>query len=387
MTILYINYSKSGSGSIIHTLQFFSAFKELSPHAIIFTPRSKESQLKSSRSRIGSGLNQLREIRFFAAAFFRHLLDEFNQIRKHKPDVVILRRDRYLSSIVLCRLLNIPIILEVNGPFLEERFMPKKNRLRGFGFWKWLEIRMLRLASHIIVVSEPLRQYYIDSGILPGKITTVPNGADITKFHPAIDGGPVRKKYDLEGKLVFGFMGTFAAWHGLDFLVEMLSEFLNRNAGKKKAVLFLIGTAKYNFKMPDIDCLSTVVTGHVPYEKIPEYLASVDVFIAPYPHIEPFYFSPLKIIEAMASGKPVLASAQGQISELIQDGVNGCLFPPGHKEIFLEKLKLLGENKEIRKKLGVTAHKTIAEKYTWKNNAAKVLNLCRRFQRITENVR
>jgi glycosyltransferase involved in cell wall biosynthesis len=123
-----------------------------------------------------------------------------------------------------------------------------------------------------------------------------------------------------------------------------------------------------------------VITGHVPYEKIPEYLSAIDVFIAPYPHIEPFYFSPLKIIEAMAAGKPVLASAQGQISELIQDGVNGCLFPPGHKEIFLEKLKLLGENKEIREKMGANARKTIAEKYTWNNNAAKVFDLCRRFQ-------
>jgi len=385
MKILYFNYSKFGSGSIIHTFQFFRAFKKLSPHAVLFSPRSQESQLESGRTGIRIGLNPFREIRFFTAAFFRHLLDEFREIRKHEPEVVILRRDRYLSAVVLCRLFNIPIILEVNGPFLEEQFRPKENRLRGFGFWKQLEIQMLRLARHIIVVSEPLRQYYIDGGIPPENITTIPNGADVVKFNPGTDGGKIRRQYGLEGKLVFGFMGTFAAWHGIDFLVGTLSEFLNQDSWNQKAVLFLIGTAKYNFRLPDMNSLGTVVTGHVAYEEVPDYLSAVDIFIAPYPRIEPFYFSPLKIMEAMAAGKPVLASAQGQIRELIQDGVNGFLFPPGDKQTFLKKLKWLGENKEMREKLGANARRTIAEKYTWEKNAEKVLNLCTRFQRAKRN--
>jgi glycosyltransferase involved in cell wall biosynthesis len=52
------------------------------------------------------------------------------------------------------------------------------------------------------------------------------------------------------------------------------------------------------------------------------------VAVAPYPQLEQFYFSPLKIYEYMAAGLPVIASDIGQISELIEDKVNGLLVPP-----------------------------------------------------------
>ena len=388
MKVLYINYSKSGSGSIVHTVQFFSAFQNLVPEAAAYTPLADESQAKNKSDRPGiiAGMNQLREIRFLVAAFFRRAVDEFLKIRAIQPDVVILRRDRYLSSIVLCKLMKIPLILEVNGPFLEDRFMPKKHRLRCFYFWKWLETKMLDMADHITVVSAPLKKYYIDSGISAEKLSIVPNGVDISKFHPAIEGGLVRQKYNLEGKFVVGFMGTFAAWHGLEFLIDMLGEFTRRCAGSKKIVLLLIGTAKYNFQIPEMENLTAVVTGLVPYEKIPEYLAAVDVFVAPYPKIEPFYFSPLKIIEAMAMGLPVLASSQGQISELITDGVNGSLYPPGDKAVFLKKLEMLKENQDKRAEYGRNACKTIIKRYTWHDNAETVSRLCRRYQKVEAHV-
>ncbi|MFH0728322.1 MAG: glycosyltransferase family 4 protein [Pseudomonadota bacterium] len=96
----------------------------------------------------------------------------------------------------------------------------------------------------------------------------------------------------------------------------------------------------------------------------------------PYPRIDPFYFSPLKIFEAMSMGLPVLASAQVQISELIEDGKSGCLYPPGHQKVFLEKLEALLDSPELRSSLGRRARETMEKKYTWRQNASRVLALC-----------
>ena len=58
------------------------------------------------------------------------------------------------------------------------------------------------------------------------------------------------------------------------------------------------------------------LTGGVPHSDIPKYIAAMDIGIAPYCCKEPFHGSPMKIFEYMAMGKPVIASAQGQIKDI-----------------------------------------------------------------------
>ena len=237
----------------------------------------------------------------------------------------------------------------------------------------------LRLPTHITVVSEPLKQYYISRGIPPKKITTVPNGVDTQRFHPGVDGQMVRKKLGLAGKTVLGFSGAFAPWHGIDFLLETVANLIHNNPEMRENIaLLLIGSAGPYFTMPDLPGGYIVTTGYVPYENMPLYLAAVDIFVAPYPRIEPFYFSPLKIFEAMAMRKLVLASAQGQICELIDDGVSGLLYPPGEMSCLLHKLDLVINDNELRRRLGYAARERIVHNYTWEHNAQAVLNLCLR---------
>jgi len=378
MRIVYISYAKRGSGGRVHTEQFSSAFKALHSDMMICPPLTVGAQTSSNQgihksqrnSRLFSGLRML------ASTFTRKLFAEGRQLRNLHPNVVILRVGRYFSSIILCRLWKIPTILEVNGPVLEFRLV--KHPVRGLLFWEWMEKYIfLRLPSHVTVVSEPLRQYYIGRGIPPGKMTTIPNGVDAEKFSPDVDGEKLREKLGLAGKTVLGFSGTFAPWHGVEFLLETVAKFIHNRQDKRNDIaLLLIGKAGPHFVMPDILGGYTVTTGYVSYDDMPTYLAAVDIFIAPYPRIEPFYFSPLKIFEAMAMGKPVLASAQGQICELITDGVSGLLYPPGEMSCLLHKLDLVINDSELRRRLGYAARERIVHNYTWKHNAQAVLNLC-----------
>ena len=107
-------------------------------------------------------------------------------------------------------------------------------------------------------------------------------------------------------------------------------------------------------------------------------MAAIDILVAPYPEITPFYFSPLKIFEAMAMGKPVIASEQGQICELITDGISGLLYQPGDQEAFIRNIERLITDTQLRYELGQQAGKVIADNFTWKDNAGRMLKLCRK---------
>jgi len=119
-----------------------------------------------------------------------------------------------------------------------------------------------------------------------------------------------------------------------------------------------------------------ILTGFVPHEEVPKYISTMDIVLAPYPKLEFFYYSPVKIFEYMAAGKSVVASRLGQIAEVISDGVNGFLAAPGDTQEMLAKTLLLIRNPELRKKIGEQARETIKKRHTWSNKAKELSILC-----------
>jgi glycosyltransferase involved in cell wall biosynthesis len=82
----------------------------------------------------------------------------------------------------------------------------------------------------------------------------------------------------------------------------------------------------------------------------------------------------LAILEAMAMGKPIIATSVGGIPEAIKDGVNGILVEPNENKI-AEQIDYLISNKEIAQKLGKEAKKSAIERFTWKKTADKYIDL------------
>ena len=376
MKILYVSYSAPGGGKWVHTGQFFSALKQLHKDVTIYPQPGPDGALQGSLGAASSGKRPfLLELRLVYSFFIRELSEEYRLIRETKPDVVVLRAGASVGLVYLCKRFGIPLLLELNGPVTELNLRKRSQRLRVGAFWRWLENRLLKNCAHVTVVSEQLRTIYLERGHDPRKFSTVVNGVDVELFKPAISGERVRASLGLEGKKVIGFSGTFAPWHGLDFLLETTKELLRL---RDDVVVLLTGRQGTSYTLPEDLDERVLVTGFVPHQQMPEYLAAMDVFVAPYPRIEPFHFSPLKIFEAMAMGKPVVASAQGQISELITHSHNGMLYEPGDQDAFLQCLSELLDDGRLRDQLGLEARRIMQEKYTWTHNAAKVLELCRR---------
>jgi glycosyltransferase involved in cell wall biosynthesis len=120
---------------------------------------------------------------------------------------------------------------------------------------------------------------------------------------------------------------------------------------------------------------ASVFTGAVDPERVPGLLASMDVAVAPYPLLEHFYFSPLKVYEYMAAGLPVVASRIGQLQTLIKPGHNGLLVSPGDAAELAAALEQLQSDRNLRARLGQSARQTVLSRFTWDEVVARIFEL------------
>jgi glycosyltransferase involved in cell wall biosynthesis len=118
-------------------------------------------------------------------------------------------------------------------------------------------------------------------------------------------------------------------------------------------------------------------TGAVAPEKIPDYLKQMNIAVAPYPALDSFYFSPLKILEYMAAGVPVVASRVGQIPDLIEHGVTGLLCPPGEADELTVLLSDLFQQPVFAKRLAKAARQKVEREHSWDVVVGKTLELAK----------
>ena len=114
-------------------------------------------------------------------------------------------------------------------------------------------------------------------------------------------------------------------------------------------------------------------TGAVDHREIPELLQSMHIAVAPYPDLDGFYFSPLKVFEYMAAGIPVVASRIGQLDQLIENNVNGLLTRPGDWRELSSAIKTLYESPTLRQQIGKSAREFVVKNHSWETKVKSIL--------------
>jgi len=264
------------------------------------------------------------------------------------------------------RLFSLPLIWELNAPIEEikvgspnlqdaaERVIKKAKKQYKF-FAKFVDAA--------ICVSEEMKSYsYNFLGIKNSFV--VPNGSDPVMFNPKKRNEAL---YDFLGyrdstiKVLWAGSAKFS-WQGIDIILKVAKEFLNIN---RKVKFILITDRKY-LKAPLYE--NVTVIDKVDYFSMPEYIASSDICLCLYNEYSwspiGFYGSPLKLFDYMASAKPVIATAAGQIKRVIKDGKNGFLTDNSLEDI-IKKLLLLIHNKEKSAQMGRLAREAIIKYYNW----------------------
>jgi glycosyltransferase involved in cell wall biosynthesis len=105
------------------------------------------------------------------------------------------------------------------------------------------------------------------------------------------------------------------------------------------------------------------VTGPLSHEAAIRRLLDATVAVAPYPPTDFFYFSPMKLVEYMAAGLPVITTSQGDVPFVVGDA--GLLVPPGDTGAFRQAVARVLEDPSLRRRLGSAARKRVLTMFTW----------------------
>ncbi len=304
---------------------------------------------------------------------------ELVRLHAGRPFDVVYERHSLWSAagVRAAREIGVPCVVEVNAPLLLEQRTYRRLILDDVA--DALERENFRDARAIATVSREVRDYVVARGGDPRRVAVIRNGVDTARFHPDV---PPLSVDGLDDRPVIGFVGSLKPWHGLDVLMDAFRHLHRRGC---PANLLIVGDG------PERSWIEGYVrgaglrervflTGWLEYGRMPAAIRRMDIAVAPYPAIEKFYFSPLKLYEYFAVGRPVVASAVGQVADVVRDGENGFLVPPGDAEALAERLAVLCRDAALRRRLGRSGT-VFARSRTWRRNAEEVVDLARSARR------
>jgi PEP-CTERM/exosortase A-associated glycosyltransferase len=236
-----------------------------------------------------------------------------------------------LPALWVSHQMRIPMVYEIRASWEDAAV---DHGTYGSRSWKYdaarsIETWICRKADQVVVICAGLRDDLIERGVLSEKIGVAYNGVDLNSFNRSKTGTKLGQSWDLSGKKVIAFVGSFYRYEGLDLLIEAVAGLAKM---RKDIALVLVGGGKVESELKTrIDNLGlsnhVVMPGRISHDEIPSVYALADVLVYPrYSTRLTELVTPLKPLEAMAMGKVVVASDVGGHRELIRDGCNGMLF-------------------------------------------------------------
>jgi glycosyltransferase involved in cell wall biosynthesis len=235
-------------------------------------------------------------------------------------------------------------------------------------FLRFFEEGMIHRARKIIAVSHftkwELTKYY---KIPAHKIQVIHNGVDIKKFQPAVDKRKVKVAMGLNpDDLAIVSVGRLYARKGLFTLIESMPDIIKKFP-KAKFIISGKGQSdemhKLNAHAERLGVRGNIVfTGYTPDRELPKLYQAADVFA-----FSTFYeHHPFAVLEALATGLPVVTTTVGGIPETIDSGKNGYLVEPFNPRQFSEKILRLLENPAEAQEMGKKARQTVEQQLDWR---------------------
>jgi glycosyltransferase involved in cell wall biosynthesis len=244
-----------------------------------------------------------------------------------------------------------------------EKFMVSFN-----WFLRIFEEKMLERAKKIIAVShftkKELTEYY---QIPASKIRVIHNGVDIKKFQPAQDKRKIKSELGFNpDDLLILSVGRLYARKGLFTLIDSMPPIMKRFKNAKFVVSGKGQSDEMNKLIAHAEKVGVkdnlIFTGYYPDKKLPKLFQAADVFA-----FSTFYeHHPFAVLEALASGLPVVTTWVGGIPETIESGKNGFLVEPFNVRQFSDRILFLLEHPAEAAEMGQRARKTIVDEYDWR---------------------
>jgi glycosyltransferase involved in cell wall biosynthesis len=300
-------------------------------------------------------------------------------VRRYRPDLLVAHWviPNGPPALLAARLGGVPLAVGLHGSdvFLAERAKPIGDRARG----------VFRAAAAVTACSPDLAERAMRLGALPAETVTIPYGVDHERFRPAAAAAREATRRELglrPGERLVLAGGRLVHKKGLDVAIGAFATEAVRGAGLARLVLFgygdLLETLRAQVARLGLE-ERVLFTGRVERDRVPALYAAADLFLLPsvHDHAGNVDGLPNTLLEAMATGLPIVASDVVGVPTVIDQGVEGMLVPEGDAVALGAALGgLLGDPARAAT-LGWAARARVERELTWPQIARRYLAVYR----------
>ena len=278
------------------------------------------------------------------------------------PDVVFATHTPLtigLAGLNLAQYFKVPFIFEVRDLWPEA--LVNVGALKNPLAIRWLERMAKKIYSgskHIIALSPGMKEGIIRTGVPADKVTVIPNASDLDLFSPDIDGSAQREQLGLKDKFVAIYFGAMGLANGLEYVIEAARILTER--GNNNIVIVLLGSggkrAELEKLASEYELKNVIFSDPAPdKEQLARIIAGCDVCLTIYRATKEHTWSPNKMFDALAAGKPVLINVPGWLGETIEKNNCGRYVDARRPETLADALEELAGNPELCRQMGKNA--------------------------------
>lgn len=228
----------------------------------------------------------------------------------------------------------------------------------------------LSLPDHIVAISNNVKRSIVASGIAPSHVAVIPPSIDNRRFGPQVDGEPLRQQLGLgANSQIVLFVGNLTQTKGIDILLKAMQHLIANHPSLRLVYTIERGPAITNVRDKAIrELIDKIGIGNQIIElgivkDMPALMAACDVFVVPYRSTDGPSDYPIAMLEAMAIGRPVVATRVGAIPEIIVDNETGVLVEPGDPVGLVSGVASLLDNPSRAKAIGEAGLRIVHNKF------------------------
>ena len=346
-----------------HLAKYGYEFTALSPYVRIRKKLENVDVHQVGTFKLSPTSSSLYKYVFHAESLARGLITAKKLLRKEKFDIV-----HHMLPAVFNYTFSPLALLEKNlkqpfvfGPLSSHYYMRPLNERTLMPLTSRLHRKTIQKSDRIITISNQVKTLYTKL-ISPTKISVIPFGIDTDVFRPT-------HRNQQQNQFSILYAGWLYPLKGLPYLIQAVARTKKLGLNIK---LKIVGEGKQKQELRALARKlgveqNIVFQGVVPYSHMPRQYQECDAFCFP------TLGEPLGkgLIEAMSCGKPVIASNIGGPTEIVQNEVNGLLVPSGNPEALAEKIMMLANDENARRRMGARARETVLARFSWQVIAEK----------------
>ncbi len=307
------------------------------------------------------------------------------QIYRETPYDLVHAHSPVLSGLpahAVARRLGLPSVYEIRA-FWEDAAVDQGKGLERSARWRAihaLETALCHGVDGVVAICDGIRRDLVNRGIPEDRITVIPNGVDTRKFAPRGRDEALADRYGLRGKIVIAYIGTLFRFEGVRLLLDALSRLIGED-DRIRGLIIGQGEAETELRAQHAKLGlegKVILGGKVAPADVPALYGLADVLCYPRERRRITELTtPLKPLEAMSMGKPVVVSDVGGLRELVHDQSTGLFFRAGDVDDLARVLGQLCRDGERRRRLGERGRAEMIRHRSWST-------ITQRYRRVYE---